>query len=558
MWFLDQKFLRLSWHSSCGTGIGDVSMKLTFKRREVKDLHQLATLVAENAEAIEPGLQIVGSNLNLGRASVELVGIDSAQRPVLITLGLTADDAVLLRALEAYAWCLEYPEAVQKVVPATTQPEWPPRVVFVAERLLESFVRKMRLLRFSAVDFFEFRYVEAHGTTGFYLDRVDWDRTESSSPEIAERPARLVHQVVEQPIVEEPIVRHDEPKVVPLAEPIVVPPDEPEVVPRDEPKVVMLHEPKAAPGIVEPAATNGAGSRESAENKARAPVVLQGLRLPPEPPRGHKPREETVKPRHETVPQPAAPAAARASHAETKPGATADPRVVLQGLDLHAKSDVAKGVPSRNSGSRSDLGSKSDLAPTWRKFLDKLTGTFDTRPAPQLEGPRAGAPPAAPTPRAVQPFAADLEISPQEVAPDEVFEESHDATGELTEKQRSIFKGLTLPDNGELAPQWRKFLDHPALDETKIAVVRGYLQREFPMCSVYDFYDFQRNAQVFQLQDNQGKVTQLITMTAEFFDTHRDLEIRAWIEKHRLAHAMRQAGQAGVLVSQAGLQIEKR
>src|SRR3989442_1565439 len=246
-------------------------MKLTFKRREVKDLHQLATLVAENAEAIEPGLQIVGSNLNLGRASVELVGIDSAQRPVLITLGLTADDAVLLRALEAYAWCLEYPEAVQKVVPATTQPEWPPRVVFVAERLLESFVRKMRLLRFSAVDFFEFRYVEAHGTTGFYLDRVDWDRTEWSSPEIAERPARLIHQVVEQPIVEEPIVRHDEPKVVPLAEPIVVPPDEPEVVPRDEPKIVMLHEPKAAPGIVEPAATNGAGSRESAENKARAP-----------------------------------------------------------------------------------------------------------------------------------------------------------------------------------------------------------------------------------------------------------------------------------------------
>ena len=67
-----------------------------------------------------------------------------------------------------------------------------------------------------------------------------------------------------------------------------------------------------------------------------------------------------------------------------------------------------------------------------------------------------------------------------------------------------------------------------------------------------------RNAQVYQLQDNHGKVTQLITMTAEFFDSHRDLEIRAWIEKHRLAQAMRQAGQAGVLVSQAGLQIEKR
>jgi len=45
-------------------------------------------------------------------------------------------------------------------------------------------------------------------------------------------------------------------------------------------------------------------------------------------------------------------------------------------------------------------------------------------------------------------------------------------------------------------------------------------------------------------------------MTAEFFDTHRDLEIRAWIEKHR-SRRRSQAGQSGVLVSQAGLQIEK-
>ena len=108
------------------------------------------------------------------------------------------------------------------------------------------------------------------------------------------------------------------------------------------------------------------------------------------------------------------------------------------------------------------------------------------------------------------------------------------------------------------SPVDRPTADRPTLDETKIAVVRGYLQREFPMCTVYDFYDFQRNAQVFQLQNDHGGVTQLISMTAEFFDTHRDLEIRAWIEKHRLAHAMRQAGQAGVLVSQAGLQMEKR
>src|SRR4029434_3065966 len=146
------------------------------KRREIKDLQQLGTLVAENVDGIETGLKIIGSNLNLGRASIELVALDASHTPVLVTLGLTADDTMLLRALEAYAWCLDYPESLQKLVPATRQPEWPPRVVFVAERLLESFVRKMRLLKFSTVDFFEFRYVEANGTLGFYLDHADWAR----------------------------------------------------------------------------------------------------------------------------------------------------------------------------------------------------------------------------------------------------------------------------------------------------------------------------------------------------------------------------------------------
>jgi hypothetical protein len=564
-------------------------MNLTFKRREVKDLQQLCALVSDNAEAIEPGLEIVGSNVNLGRGSVELVGIDGSQTPVLITLGLTADDAMLLRALEAYAWCLEYPDSIQKLVPATIQPEWPPRVVFVAERLLESFVRKMRLLRFSTVDFFEFRYVEAHGTTGFYLDRVDWDRTVPGLSEDVERPARIVHHLPEPTTVDEPITQPEE------EEPVVMLHAEPEAVPEEEPKVVMFHEPKAAPRIVEPAsrriiepasriqpgppravepaaprvvespaATNGAGGGVSSRDKERQPVVLKGLRLPAEPQRGRRPRDlpqippdEPATPRRETAPQPAA----RVAPANPGPR-TADPRVALRGPDA-GKGNPPKSTPARN-GSRSEPGrgdapkadaAKGDLAPTWRKFLDRLTGTFDARSAPQPPPPRASAP--APAPLVVQPFAADLRIAPEEVAPDEVIDEPANAMTGLTERQRSLFRGVTLPDNGELAPQWRKFLDHPTLDESKIAVVRGYLQREFPLCAVYDFYDFQRNAQVFQLQDNHGQVTQLISMTAEFFDAHRDLEIRAWIEKHRLAHAMRQAGQAGVLVSQAGLQIEK-
>jgi hypothetical protein len=620
-------------------------MKLTFKRREVSDLQHLRTLVADNCDAMESGLKILASNLNLGRTNVEIAALDAQQCPVLFVLGLTADDAMLVRALEAYAWCLEYPESVQRLVPASTQLGWPPRIVFVAERLLEAFVRKMRLLNFSAVDCFEFRYVEANGTTGFYLDRVDWAATAGAGEAVAPRPTRL--ERLEPLVAHEPLAPPEPPQVAPREEPKLMllreeardddhdeaeppieelrdelrdvyrdePPEEPReeireepkvtpredprvipLVPLEEPRIVMLHETKPAPRSVEPTPTNGAPKRDSSPRSEPAPVLLKGLRppieapprrrsrevpdllRPPAEPRAPSPRE-TSKP-----PAPAAPAASRGAHVEPKAGPTPHPRSSQQIIDPRVKGDAAradlpksgaKSEPARNDLPKTDLPKteppkadlpKGDLAPTWRKFLDRLTSTFDTRTVPAVEPPRAIAPastpastpPPPPPSLAIQPFAADIEINDSEVAPDEAIDESHDSIGDLTDKQRRVLQGVTLPANAELAPQWKKFLDHPTLDETKIGVVRGYLQREFPLCTVYDFYDFQRNAQVFQLQDNHGKVTQLITMTAEFFDAHRDLEIRAWIEKHRLAQAMRQAGQAGVLVSQAGLQIEKR
>jgi hypothetical protein len=591
-------------------------MKLTFKRREIKDLQQLGTLVAENVDGIETGLKIIGSNLNLGRASIELVALDASHTPVLVTLGLTADDTMLLRALEAYAWCLDYPESLQKLVPATRQPEWPPRVVFVAERLLESFVRKMRLLKFSTVDFFEFRYVEANGTLGFYLDHADWDRSGAGSLDDEREDERPVPRLAPPTRRVEPVAEQEEPELEAQEEPEeereVVVHGEPVAV--EEPTIVMLHEPKPAPRLVEPAprveprprletaprreprvepaprvepprtvepppppprvhppkvaapaprvvspvASNG-GS-ESADDK----VVLKGLRVPIEAPRSGRRldlppvpvKEAPAKPQRESV----APAAStRPARVGTSTPSTIDPRIPPKAAPVGngSRNDIPKIDASKLDGPKPEA-SKSDLAPTWRKFLDRLTGTFDARPATPPPAPRASAPTsAAPDAFAGEPFAADLHLQPEEVAPDEVIDESQDPMTELSEQQRSALRGLTLPDNGELAPQWRKFLDHPTLDEAKIAVVRGYLQREFPLCTVYDFYDFQRNAQVFQLQDNHGKVTQLIAMTAEFFDSHRDLEIRAWIEKHKVAHAMRQAGQSGVLVSQAGLQIEK-
>src|SRR5438046_528079 len=310
------------WHSSCSVKFG---MKLTFRRHEVKSLKQLEVLVTENAEAIEPGCRIVAAGVNLGRSTVDLAGVDARQTPMLVALGFTADDEMLFSMLEAYAWCLEYPESVRGepvTVPAPGQ-----------------------------------------------------DATsESEAPGWLERLASLL-------------------------------------------------EPSAATPAPEAAA---------------APVALP------------RPAPEPVEASAEPGPRPG---------------------------------DVLRSV---------ELPASRELGPTWRKFLEKLTSGFDVLAAP----PVPDAPPApAPEREPVSPALAPVTRSGRH--------------GGSNGDRHALLDGVRLPPNGELVPQWRKFLDKQSIDEGKIEAVKEYLHREFPLCTVYDFFEFERGAHVFQLQDNQGKVTQL-------------------------------------------------
>jgi hypothetical protein len=492
-------------------------MKLTFKKHEVKDLQQLRTLVTEHADAIEPGCRIISAGVNLGRSTVDLAGLDARRTPVLVTLGFTADDEMLFRMLEAYAWCLEYPESVRRIV-GEGQGEWPPRVVFVAQRLLEAFLRKIRLLKFPAVDCFEFRCVEVNGATGFYLDPVDWGRSHTASARDADAPApRRVTLPREEP----------EPAGEPVSEPPAAPPlpKRPAVADqREEPHRAARREPAAAPVSRQNGADDPRETPRWLELLA-TPAELVGLKSAPG---SEVPPEGT----------PSGAAADGSEPGEVPEELSSKQRAILEGLGL---------TPSR------------ELAPTWRKFLERLTNGFDALATPNTEeGAPAPAPAHDPEP-VVQapPVRAAAAPAPAPPAPAPAAKNGT-APVHASGEKRALPDGVQLPSNGELAPQWRKFLDRPSIDESKIAAVKEFLHREFPLYTIYDFYEFQRNAHVFQLQDNHGKVVQLATLTVDFFEGQRDSEIRPWLEKHKLAQAMRQAGPVGVLVSQSGLTIEKR
>ena len=148
-------------------------MSFVVKKRDLTDPAQLQALIVEHADDLERGLTILDSRLLLGQATIDLVAVDADGMLVLIALGLVADEAMFLKAVEAYSWCLEYPEAIRRLHPtvqvSSTQP---PRVMFVVERMPDAFHRKIKQLGFPEVDCVEFRHLDVDGAAALYFDTL--------------------------------------------------------------------------------------------------------------------------------------------------------------------------------------------------------------------------------------------------------------------------------------------------------------------------------------------------------------------------------------------------
>lgn len=148
-------------------------MRPTFRKLEVKDIGTLERLVAENAEGVEPGLKIVDSRLLLGQAAIDLVGLDSKGSLVLIALDFSADDGLLLRVMDAYSWCLEYPDTLRRLYPMAQASSRPPRILFILEKMTDAFARRIKQLSFLEIDCFEYRHLEVNGASVVYFDLVE-------------------------------------------------------------------------------------------------------------------------------------------------------------------------------------------------------------------------------------------------------------------------------------------------------------------------------------------------------------------------------------------------
>ena len=232
-------------------------MRPTFRKLEVKDIGNLERLVADNIDGVEPGLKVVDSRLLLGQAAIDLVGLDSKDSLVLIALDFSADDGLLLRVMDAYSWCLEYPDTLRRLYPMAQATSRPPRILFVVEKMTDAFLRRVKQLSFLEIDCFEFRYLEVNGASVVYFDLVERLRksvvdalSEVAAPAAA-RPAPVVPSPVE-PRVEHRVEPRVEPRIEQRVEQRVESPVEPAKPALAWATRVESREPVSEPKRVEP------------------------------------------------------------------------------------------------------------------------------------------------------------------------------------------------------------------------------------------------------------------------------------------------------------------
>lgn len=306
-------------------------MTLTFRKLEVENLRQLEGLVTESLTA--SGLSILGSRLLLGQSAVDLVAADARGSLVLVVLAFTADDATLLRIVDACSWCQESVGGLRQLYPSARVDGRLPRMILVAGRLPDAFLRKVRLLMVPELACFEYRYVEVNGTAGFYLDTVDWQRRgigdAPAAPVVPPTPreaepagaAPRPEEAREPRTAAEPAVRVSE-----AAKP-EVPTPRPEV---PTPAPLPEASPAPAPPVAAPATRTAGTTRTAGATRAvvadRAPAGADAG----------------------TAPAPAA--------SQTPATRAQDRQALLQGLHMPPE---------------------GELSPSWRRLLDKPADTFD-------------------------------------------------------------------------------------------------------------------------------------------------------------------------------------
>ena len=99
--------------------------------------------------------------------------------------------------------------------------------------------------------------------------------------------------------------------------------------------------------------------------------------------------------------------------------------------------------------------------------------------------------------------------------------------------------------------------DH-SIDPQKVAAARDFLKEAFPGHDVHDLEDFDRNCQLYRIdQGGTGRVLHRVRVSREFLDDHSERQLIRKLEDWQVPSVIHQAGIRPVLVTNEGCTIEQ-
>jgi hypothetical protein len=137
---------------------------------------QLIATLCEHQHALDADIRVIGSRVSCAPCGeIDLLGLDQANRLVIVDVTIKSGDGLLLRGLSHLDWVGLNRSNIQRMFPDTTVDPSRPRLCLVApafSRTLQGAVRQI-----VGLDITCFRYHELamFGRTGLYVERCGGD-----------------------------------------------------------------------------------------------------------------------------------------------------------------------------------------------------------------------------------------------------------------------------------------------------------------------------------------------------------------------------------------------
>ena len=140
--------------------------------------------IIESPHEIEAELKVLDKDVNIADyGSIDMVGVDSSRRLVLIEIGLDESPQILLDALGRFDWIVRNEDIVRRLY-ASSDVDWSkePRVFVMVPHLSDSFVRITSHVTQLDLGLFEYNYVPS--LDGLVVQMVDRERFKPAGREV--------------------------------------------------------------------------------------------------------------------------------------------------------------------------------------------------------------------------------------------------------------------------------------------------------------------------------------------------------------------------------------